>query len=280
MKKIFLPICLLFYSHAHPLSVYSLLDTFGYCTDIILSKGKLSDKHEKMFVEIAKKLGIENRDIKARNSGLLLRLMAGFNNALAVQQTNRVYLNQTCLNEMDDEEIKFLMAHELSHHAKNHIWKRMAAAIALDIASNSINFNCQKPIKNFFEPSIGHIPMGRYIFNKSLATFTIWNLIFAQLCQYQETEADSCAVLQAGVCPQNGVTLLTRLYYPQTESWPLYGKVINIINQLTMPIVSLPIIKEFMPHLTSYTDRAKKLIDLEPEWYQKYSALYLKTHLK
>ena len=93
MKKVLLLGILFSFSATDAVGLYPVLDGLGSITDVFLSKGKLSKEHEKMFNEVAQSLGIEYRDIKARNSGLLLRLGFGYNNALAVQLTNRVYLN-------------------------------------------------------------------------------------------------------------------------------------------------------------------------------------------
>jgi hypothetical protein len=85
MKKLILALSLLFVSLTQSVNFYPIFDRLGSCADFILSKGKLSTKHEQQFQSVTASLGLKNRDIKARNSGFLLRFLCGYQNALAFQ---------------------------------------------------------------------------------------------------------------------------------------------------------------------------------------------------
>jgi hypothetical protein len=87
----------------------------------------------------------------------------------------------------------------------------------------------------------------------------------AQFCQRQETEADELAVQKVGAKVEDGVACLQQIYYPDTQDWPLYAKVINIWYRILMPIMSLPIIKHHIPHLASFKDRIEHLKGLQKQ---------------
>ena len=269
MKKILLFTVFLSCSTTHALSFYPFLGKLGSYADIVFSKGEVSKEHQRMFQEIVTSLGIENRNIKIKNSSLLIRLIGGYNNAFAVQYFNRVYFNESCLNEMNDEQKKFLMSHELTHHSKNHLWKRAALHIILfeflqkniiELAKKN-NMSRDNYLYRYFTDGFG---------NSKVLLFSIWHLIEAQVHQNQETEADTEAILKLGVHPQDGVKLLEHLYYPKTDSWPLYAKLMQKYIQLCMPIMRLPIIKQHIPHLASFDERAKHIQQLEKEWEKRH----------
>ncbi len=282
MKKLVLVLSVLFIPAVQAINVYQVLDKLGSCFDLIISKGRLSEKDEKLFKEVASSLGIENRDIKPRNSGLLLRLMSGYNNALAMQHLNRVYFNASCLKKMSDGHKKFLMGHELTHHQKNHVWKRAALAVPMWFAQKGIG-KLTRPVekedkKHFnwktFKKEEGpvdvqrHSPVYYRYFSEGfqipmLVDFSLKSLIMAQFCQRQETEADELAIRNAGATAEDGVACLQQIYYPDTKDWPLYAKVMAVMSRILMPIMSLPVIKQHMPHLVSFKERAEHLRGLK-----------------
>src|SRR5262249_43821435 len=49
--------------------------------------------------------------------------------------TRRIIVSDTLLKDFSGEEIDVIMAHELCHHVKNHIWKSMALQSVLTFAS-------------------------------------------------------------------------------------------------------------------------------------------------
>jgi|GEM_PF-5012248 len=248
----------------HPASfVYKICDTLGYMTDWFITKGDLSIPNQKIFTEVATKLGIQDRNIKPKNSGLLLRLAWGYNNALAMAQTNRVYFNDTELNKLSDEEKRFLMAHELTHHHQHHIWKIIATSLVVDkllrprMAHTIKDMNSIPPfIKNYLTYGYG------WRIN-SILLFTLWGLLQAQCSQIHEIEADTNAIILAGADPEAGVRLLHTLYYPDATDWPLYAKVGAFLQRITLPIFVLPVIKQHVPHLASYEERIAHLRGLK-----------------
>jgi Zn-dependent protease with chaperone function len=266
MRKILFlfAIVVLSYGSTWPISpLYRICDTIGYMTDWFLTKGDLSIHNQKIFAEVATKLGIQDRNIKPRNSGLLLRLTWGYNNALAMAQTNRVYFNDTELNKLSEEEKRFLMAHELTHHHQHHIWKIIATSIVVDkllrpcMAHTIKDMNSIPPfIKNYL--TYGY---GWYI--NSILLFTLWGLLQAQCQQIHETEADTHAITLAGVDPEAGVRFLQTVYYPDTTDWPLYAKVGAFLQKIMLPIFALPVIKQHVPHLASYQERIAYLRSLK-----------------
>jgi hypothetical protein len=108
-----------------------------------------------------------------------------------------------------------------------------------------------------------HSPLKYRYCIEGIFRLSIWSLIQAQICQKQEIEADELAILQAGATVQDGVELLEQFYYPNTDNWPLYAKIMNVINQrLFMPVINLPIIKQHMSH-PPYKNRIEQLKKLQ-----------------
>lgn len=247
-------------SAAHAITLYDLFDQVGWMTDWLLTRGSLNEKYTQMFNEITKKLEIDNRHIKAKNSGLLLRWWFGYNNALAVQFTNRVYFNEDVLNELPDEQKKFLMAHELVHHREHHIFKRIAVNEGINLVKKIITYAHQLPGRD--ENYLNQY-LTRGFSLPFQEEFSVYSLLKAQIAQKQETEADTKAITIAGIRPQDGIDLFQNLYYPDTTKWPLYFKIQDKMQRLSDIICSLPILKEHTPHLASFKDRIEHLIKIE-----------------
>lgn len=230
--------------------IYALLNKIGDVTDFFISKGDLSPENEALFNEVAKKLGIAYRNIKAKDSGLILRLLGGYQNALAVQQTNRVYFNNTELNTMSTEEKKFIMGHELTHHANNDVLKMIFMKLfTLVISDQTTNYLTENRIATR-DSILPHYLCSKAetqynILNRFANTFNlnIWGLLNACVMQKIERNADRGAILNAGVHPKDGKTMFKKIYYPNTQDWPLYAKIQHYC--FTRPLLflaSLPIL--------------------------------------
>ncbi len=297
IKKIALTGLLLFGSlNAIDTSViYKVFDKLGSITDPILTRGELSEKHKQMFEETAKKLGIDHRDIKARNSGLIMRLFFGYNNAMAYPQTNRVYINEDCLNEIDDNSKQFLMAHELDHHLNHDIFSKIVINnIAFPRVEDAIVKSCA--IKGFIDgendnfakqymtyginyhpywmllPKLGIsneiiIKIIQFLLPLPGINLSFLELLKGKINQSFETRADTQAVTIAGVNPDGGVKLMRYLHHPDTKNWPLYAKIKQFcIEKFVLPVISLPLFKEHVDHLVSLEDRIAHIKSLKPQW--------------
>ena len=246
------------------------LSKLGNCTDFLLAKGDLSPNNVKLFNEVARSLGIADREIKAKNSGFLMRFFTGYNNALAVQLFNRTYFNDSELNKMSEEEKRFVMGHELTHHAKNHAWKKRGVVWMLSVASAVCKKLVEPDSISIKKDSI----LRRYFLNGwdvfGMATISFWGLLQGQYCQAQEREADQGAVLDAGAHPVDGKKFLHRLYSPDTSDWPLYARLIDVMSLPFVYVLSLPILKQHASHLISLDDRTSDVIALTDQWNQKY----------
>ena len=234
--------------------------------DLFLSRGNVDAEHEKLFQEVAQDLSIEDRNIKIKNSGWLLRILTGYNNAISVQLFNRVYINNSELRKMSLGEKKFLKAHELTHQQKNHYYKVIITSIFLAVLKTSTQKSLRSVdnglIKKYCTDGFG-IPL--------LCTFGLWQLLEAQIKQSHEREADREAILTVGVHPEDGVSYLDNyLCHPDTRDWPLFFSFFQKIQNLIMPLLSLPIIKQHMPHLVSFEDRVALLRALEVEWQLRH----------
>lgn len=268
----------------HAISLYPVFDKVGVVADKILTRGELSEKHTKMFEEVATKLGIEKRKIKVRNTGLLLRFVTGYSNAMAIPYWNRVYMNEDSLAEMSDEAKKFIMAHELVHHREHHIWKRLIVGRVIDKVALQVVLNAKnKEIINGNDALLTQyftygciVPQNSSWLTRGLFRLvpepSIWGLAKSQYSQSHEIEADAKAVTIAGMNPEAGVEVINYLYYPTTANWPLYAKVSNIVHRILLPIMSLPILKEHVSH-PAHKDRVAHLMSLKEEWQKKHGVV-------
>lgn len=74
-------------------------------------------------------MGLDHRNIKPKNSGIILRFLAGYHNALSMGNLNRVFFNDDILKQMPIEHKKFLIAHELTHQYIGNAVKLLASKI-------------------------------------------------------------------------------------------------------------------------------------------------------
>jgi Zn-dependent protease with chaperone function len=260
MKKLLIVVSFLFSPAIQAVTIYEAFDKLGDYADLIYSKGKLSEHDEQLFQKTAVSLGIEKRKIKARNSGLILRLLTGYTNALAVEPFNRVYLNAACLEKMTDEQKKFLMGHELSHLLKHDMLSRLVINKALSTVKEKIKTQIETPSPlpyRYFVEGLVNLPLVGI-------DLSITGLIKAQLYQRQETRADESAILLAGATAQGATEFLEQhAQNPNTKDWPLYAKVLQLLVNPMLTILCLPIIKQHIPHLASFNDRINHLKELE-----------------
>lgn len=254
-----LMLSLLLFTSSQSLTIYEVCDKIGSVTDLIYTKGDIDKEDEALFKEVAQSLGIADRKVKPKNSGLLVRLLMGYNNAAAISLFNRVYLNASCLKKMTTEEKRYLMAHELSHHKNHDSWKiaglnLLKLYVTSEIAKSLTSSDGVKTHSPFY---------GRYFLEGFTVAFlfelSLKSLLFGQALQKIELEADRLAITRGGASAQAAASCLHDMYHPDTTDWPLYAKAVNKISQIFMPIYSLPIIKEHMPHLTCLEDRVAYL---------------------
>lgn len=241
--------------------IYVIPELFGSMTDWLYSRSDLSEKYEKMFQEIAKKYNIEDREIKAKNMGIIFRLYLGYQNALAVQQTNRVYFNEDFLQQLTDEQVAYLMAHELAHHSNHHTLKKIGGSIGIGLIQTAV---VASALQSAFIKKNADNPLLQY-FTCGLAAgqFSFWTLLNAQMEQRFETEADTHAITQVGLNPEDGIALFDELYHPTTDNWPLYAKINAFVESLLYPVLELPVIKQHMPHLVCHKDRVTHIASLK-----------------
>ncbi|HEV2601229.1 MAG TPA: M48 family metalloprotease [Candidatus Babeliales bacterium] len=234
--------------------IYQLPEIFGTITDFFLSRGQMSEKHIRLFEEVAQQLQIEHRGIKLRNSGFLLRLfpvdlrflfnylsilsyrLEGYYGIRSHQSLNRVYLNEDWLNQMTDEQKRFVIAHSLTHHSQDHGFMR---EVVLWILSHIVNtLRASYVSKN----------QGRLI---SLAQMVCIMQLFQKLEHYSDEQAAELAY-----CPPVHLAAVVKsLYYPDAEDAPWYARLQMFAKKAICTITSLPIIKSFVAYRSMH-DRA------------------------
>jgi hypothetical protein len=273
--------------------VYAILDRFGSVADSILARGDLSPENQKLVEEVAAKLHLEHRDIKAKNAGFILRMWFGYESVLAIQELNRVYFNDDVLNEYPQDTRKFAIARGLSHHYDNRSWKWLLFSKVL--LSYVKKFVISKAVqKEFiiskFKPDGELIVSGNDLAEyltigskfRGILLGSIWDLLLAQYDQQQEMYTDATAVIVAGLNPAFGKDFLYQSTYPTTDTWPLYARAFNLFRRVVRPIYSLPIIRHHrMQHRYNsvlYETRIAQLDSLQDEWQRRHGNRCDETH--
>lgn len=252
---------------SQPTGVYKLFNAFGAIQDLFISQGKLNGANQQIFDEATRSLGIEHRGIQARKSGLLIKLLGGYTKACAYQSTNRIYLNDAFLNELTDEQKKFIITHELIHHSQNHGWKAGAAtgAISMGAIILSVILAGEKMVTNnalkqyfikYFTEGFG---------NARTVSFSIYSLLLAQLVQHQNREADTLAITTGNIKPSDAIGALEHTYMREQRSnnWPWYAKWQAACAPLLLKILSLPVIKQHIQPAACLDDRVAHLMSLQ-----------------
>lgn len=246
-------------------TVYKIFDKVGTVADCIIARGNLEKKHQTMFDELVNKLGLTDREIKAKNAGLLPRLLLGYNNSASTEPFNRIYFNQDVLNDMPDEVAKALMANELIHALRHHFFTHYIPAALLEDLINTC-------MKHFILQSHQHEILLNIPPQLSLAEqYAIGNLrglnfsklLISPIIRSTEYQADTEAVTVADIKPETAILLMLFLKNPPTNNWPLYAKIQNFIfNKICMPILSLPLLKQHQTHPT-YKERIDNFENLK-----------------
>lgn len=87
---------------------------------------------ESRILDLAQKAGIEGSRVfevdKSRQTNLLNAYVTGLGHA------NRIVLWDTLLNKMTEEEVLFVMGHEMGHYVLKHIWKALVLEFFLNLA--------------------------------------------------------------------------------------------------------------------------------------------------
>ena len=86
---------------------------------------------ESRLLSLAEGVGIESSRVfevdKSRQTRTLNAYVTG------IGASKRIVIWDTLLDAMDDDEVVFVMAHEMGHYVKHHLWKGMAFSAALSL---------------------------------------------------------------------------------------------------------------------------------------------------
>ena len=91
---------------------------------------RLSDRGlEERLLSLAASVGIEQSDVYQVDKSKQTRTMNAYVTGLGVSK--RIVLWDTLLEKMDDDEVVFVMAHEMGHYVRHDIWKGMGFGLAI-----------------------------------------------------------------------------------------------------------------------------------------------------
>jgi Zn-dependent protease with chaperone function len=118
-------------------------------------------KDEKLRSELmamAGRAGIENPDIfQVDASKQTKKVNAYFTGMLG---TKRIVLYDNMINNFSDDEIKFVMGHEIGHYKMNHIWKGLMVAIIIVFVAAFLADKLLSPIIDKYRHKIGFDRLG------------------------------------------------------------------------------------------------------------------------
>lgn len=84
---------------------------------------------EKRLLALASSVGIENGDVFQVDKSKQTRTMNAYVTGLGVSK--RIVIWDTLLDRMEDDEVVFVMAHEMGHFVRHDVWKGMAFGISV-----------------------------------------------------------------------------------------------------------------------------------------------------
>lgn len=87
---------------------------------------------EQRLLSLAGSVGIEGSDVFQVDKSKQTRTMNAYVTGLGVSK--RIVIWDTLLQKMNDDEVVFVMAHEMGHYVRHDIWKGMAFGISLMFA--------------------------------------------------------------------------------------------------------------------------------------------------
>lgn len=185
-----------------PTGINRFFNYLGDKTDQWVTDGNVSPKHQQAFEEVTRAMGMEDWGIQIKKSGTIQKKLAGAFNAMAYPFTNRVYIGDALLKYTTNEELRFILAHELAHYRNHHAWKRILlfqpCYYLCRLLLKNLKTLCEKNLDqtNCSWEKAGATALGAY------ASF----LLFLYTSRKFETEADTDAVTIAGIDPEHGIT--------------------------------------------------------------------------
>ena len=264
------------YPIMHAKGLYPIANVFGTMADLFVANGKLSPKNEQMFRDIAEKMGIADRKIKVRNSGLLLRFLR-YQGVFSYQRLNRAYLNDNFLNELSDSEKKFWIATAAAYHAQHigvkdflgsfgifNILAIFLSFIAPQSMGNNLINKLQRilvryAIEGYEIPLIKELPIIGKIISSRLPNFSLPHLLYGQYIQNLKKKADRKAIFYAEIDSQEAAKAITASYYPEKKQWPAYAHIQDSIIKVIEPFATLPFVRHHFSYLMSISDRIKNI---------------------
>ena len=111
-----------------PLLVFLIVIAPVFLAPVFNEFTPLKDKKlESQILTLASKAGIEGSDVfevdASKQSSKINAYVTG------LFGTKRIVLYDTIIKNFEDDEIMFVMGHEMGHYVKNHIWQGLALAI-------------------------------------------------------------------------------------------------------------------------------------------------------
>ena len=113
-----------------PLTVVSVLLSPLVIEPLFNEFRRLDDRGlERRLLTLASTVGIEGSDVFQVDKSKQTKTMNAYVTGLGVSK--RIVIWDTLLEKMEDDEVVFVMAHEMGHYVRHDIWKGMAFGIAV-----------------------------------------------------------------------------------------------------------------------------------------------------
>ena len=228
----------------------------GSVADLALGTGSINPEDEQLIKELQVKAGITGK-IPVRNMSILAKLIFGFENGFAFAPgiLNRLYLNKEWLSELTKEEKEFLFAHELMHVKHKDVFWAIFANFIKDFIDSKFapkrtndQINVQQPLD---PQEAAARRRAQWLKDHAVkyATGAFKNTVSRSREKYADT--DAVKLLKAG---KGGVQLM-RTWRKFKVQGPWYRKMHAILNKISYPVLSLPVLKQlFLSHPT-FEDR-------------------------
>ena len=183
---------------AIPLTVIMMFVFPIWISPIFNDFSSMKDKElETKILTLAESCGIEGSRVFEVNTSIDTKTMNAY--VTGFSNTKRIVLTDTLIKKLDEDELLFVMAHEISHYMLGHLITRiifnsliMVVALYLVYKIGNIFIHKFKNKIGFYEMSdIASLPLLFLLIHLFFSVLTPINLAFSR---YQEHEADRFAL--------------------------------------------------------------------------------------
>jgi STE24 endopeptidase len=200
---------------AIPFAVLAIVVVPIFISPMFNKFGPLKDKAlETEIMSMAQKAGIEGADIfevdGSKQSNKVNAYVTGLLN------TKRIVLYDTLIKNFTTDEIKFVMAHEMNHYLKNHLWWGLSIAIGFIMAGLWLASRLLPVTISRLKDSFRFDRLGDYASLPLIVAYlSVFSFLFQPVTNYtsrvMERQSDEYGMIASGIDGEAAATTFDKL---------------------------------------------------------------------